>query len=124
MGIGNEPSPGDPAAEDDAGVSSFLIALSRSDTNVFLRSTVHQSYQLSEVHRSFTRKSTRRSGNGRGEGRLHHFKKIIKQFVTGSKELGSDVKRLVAIRRKLKASGKDWNALSLDETLQFNQVRF
>ncbi|XP_020903781.1 LETM1 domain-containing protein 1 [Exaiptasia diaphana] len=103
--------------------SSFLDAVLRSNTNTFLRSSVYLSYQISEVHRSSTSKSVRRNGNGRSEGRLHHFKKILKQFMTGSKDLGSDVKRLVAIRKKLKASGKDWGALSLDETLHMNQVQ-
>lgn len=102
--------------------SSFLDAVLRSNANQFLRSSVYCSYQISEMHRSSTSKSVRRNGNGRSEGRLHHFKKILKQFMTGSKDLGSDVKRLVAIRRKLKASGKDWGALSLDETLHINQV--
>lgn len=102
--------------------SFFLDAVLRNNRSTFLRQTVCCCDQLSKANNSSTSRSARRNGNGRSEGRLHHLKKVLNQFVTGSKELGSDVKRLVTIRRKFKASGKDWDALSLDETLHLNQV--
>lgn len=100
-----------------------LDAVSRNNRSLFIKQSLYCSHQLCKEKSTSAPKSPKRNGNGRSEGRLHHIKKLMKRFVSGSKELGSDVKRLVAIRRKLKDSGKDWGALSLDETIHMNQVR-
>lgn len=102
--------------------SFWLDAVLKNNRSLLIKQCLYCSHQLCRENSSSASKSPRRNGNGRSEGRLHHLKKLMKQFVSGSKELGSDVKRLVAIRRKLKASGKDWDALSLDETIHMNQV--
>lgn len=105
--------------------SSGLNILLRNDLESFLRPLGCSWYHANEVHGSSIARSTRRNGNGKSEsngGRLHHFRRVMKQFVSGSKELGSDVKRLVTIRKKLRASGKDWDALTVDETLHLHQV--
>lgn len=110
-------------------ISTSLVNTSlRVDRNAFLRSPAYLTCQIHEVHRSSASPSIKRNGriingNRKNGGKLYHLKKMLKQFMTSSKSLGSDVKRFVAIRKKLKASGKDWNALSLDETLHMNQVR-
>ncbi|EDO43880.1 predicted protein [Nematostella vectensis] len=61
--------------------------------------------------------------SGKGKSRIQHFRKVMNQFVVGSKSLGSDVKRMVGIRRKLKEHGYNWDALTADETLHMTQVR-
>lgn len=105
--------------------SSLNISL-RNDIETFLRPLGCSWYHINEVHGSSIARSTRKNGNGKSEanGRLHQFRRVMKQFVSGSKDLGSDVKRLVSIRKKLRASGKDWDALTVDETLHLHQVRY
>ncbi|XP_031570044.1 LETM1 domain-containing protein 1-like [Actinia tenebrosa] len=97
----------------------------RNDLYTFLRPLGSSWYHINEVHGSSIARSTRKNGNGKSEGNgsLHQFRRVMKQFVSGSKDLGSDVKRLVAIRKKLRASGKDWNALTVDETLHLHQMK-
>ena len=57
-----------------------------------------------------------------GESRLQKFRNILKTFISGSRMLGHDVKRMVQIQRKLKENNYDWNVLATEEILLLNQV--
>ena len=67
--------------------------------------------------------STSSSGSGRDQTtRIQRFRMLMNTFVFGSKQLATDVKRMVQIRRKLRDSSYDWDKLSTEEILVLHQV--
>lgn len=67
--------------------------------------------------------STSSPGSGRDQTtRIQRFRMLMNTFVFGSKQLATDVKRMVQIRRKLRDSSYDWDKLSTEEILVLHQV--
>ena len=57
-----------------------------------------------------------------GDSRIQKFRKVINSFVSGSKQLGKDVKLMFEIQRKLKNNAYNWDSLKTEEIIHLHQV--
>lgn len=62
-------------------------------------------------------KSTRSS-----DSRIQKFRKVVNTFVSGSKQLGKDVKLMFEIQKKLKNNAYNWDSLKTEEIIHLHQV--
>ena len=58
-----------------------------------------------------------------GDSRIQKFRKVINSFVSGSKQLGKDVKLMFEIQRKLKNNAFNWDSLKTEEIIHLHQVK-
>ena len=58
-----------------------------------------------------------------GDTRIQKFRKVINSFVSGSKQLGKDVKLMFEIQRKLKNNAFNWDSLKTEEIIHLHQVK-
>lgn len=58
-----------------------------------------------------------------GDSRIQKFRKVINSFVSGSKQLGKDVKVMFEIQRKLKNNAFNWDSLKTEEIIHLHQVK-
>ena len=62
------------------------------------------------------------NGTRSGDSRIQKFRKVINSFVSGSKQLGKDVKLMFEIQRKLKNNAYNWDSLKTEEIIHLHQV--
>lgn len=63
------------------------------------------------------------NGTRSGDSRIQKFRKVINSFVSGSKQLGKDVKLMFEIQRKLKNNAFNWDSLKTEEIIHLHQVK-
>ena len=92
----------------------------RTFTHVRVVGTIYNRLDGHQVNFSTSSIKATRSG----DSRIQKFRKVINSFVSGSKQLGNDVKLMFEIQKKLKNNAFNWDSLKTEEIIHLHQVMF
>ena len=92
----------------------------RDFTHVRVVGTIYNRLDGRQVNFSTSSIKATRSG----DSRIQKFRKVINSFVSGSKQLGNDVKLMFEIQKKLKNNAFNWDSLKTEEIIHLHQVMF
>lgn len=91
----------------------------RTFSHVRVVGTVYNRLDCRQANFSTSSTNATRSG----DSRIQKFRKVINSFVSGSKQLGKDVKLMFEIQRKLKNNAFNWDSLKTEEIIHLHQVK-
>jgi len=96
-----------------------FYGLQRTSTHIRVVGSIYNRLDGRQANFSTSSSNATRSG----DSRIQKFRKVINSFVSGSKQLGKDVKLMFEIQRKLKNNAFNWDILKTEEIIHLHQVK-